>query len=106
MPLSLLWCLATGMLVQFGGGEAWTHRPYAKIVVVARGAVSREYVDQHVDEVRQSVRCMMSTHPRLDESVADVAVEIRRLMAEDDMDASVSTSVIMSMTAGAVTVMY
>ena len=93
--------LHTALAVQFAGREAWTAKPYAKILVIARGAVSPEYVQQHLADVKASVRTMMSAHPRLEESAADVAVEIRRTLQEEDTEASVSTSVIMSMTAGA-----
>jgi len=106
MPMPFGVALVAGLMVRFGGGEMWTQRPSAKVVVVARGPICDEYLDQHVEEVRASVSSMICSHPRLDESVADVAVEIKRMMHADDMEVSISTSVIMAMTAGATTAMY
>lgn len=99
--------LTSGLAVQFGGRGAWDFKQYAKIVVIARGDVSPEYVSQHIAEVKESMQAIMNSHPRLEESgkgvesVNDVAVEIRRMLKDDDMEASVSTSVIMSMTTSA-----
>lgn len=98
MPLALF-ALASALAVQFGGCEAWATRPYAKVVIVAAGVVTPAYVAQHVEEVKASVRCMMRAHPRLEERADDVDIEIRRVLREDDMEASVSTSVTMSMVA-------
>ena len=96
-----MYLLPTALGLQFGGAETWATRPCAKILVIARGSVSPAYVQQHLAEVKASVRVMMSAHPRLEESAADVTVEIKRTLDQDDMEASVSTSVIMSMTAAA-----
>lgn len=98
MPLPLF-ALASALAVQFGGREAWAARPYAKVVIVAVGVVTQEYVAQHVEEVKASVRCMMRAHPRLEERADDVDIEIKRILREDDTEASVSTSVTMSMVA-------
>lgn len=100
MPLPLLGLVAA-LAVRFGGREAWTMRPRAKVVVVAVGYVAPEYVAQHVEEVKASVRSVMRAHPRLEERPDDVEIEIKRILTEDDMEASVSTSVTLSMVAAA-----
>lgn len=40
------------LAVQFGGREAWTTRPYVRVVVVAVSIVTPEYAVQHVEEAR------------------------------------------------------
>lgn len=107
MPFSFLWALVPTLAVQFGGRDSWATKPYCKVTVVARGPVAPELVRMHVEEVKLSIATMMGHHPRLDDSIDNVAVEIkRRMLVTDDEEASISTSVIMAMTAGATTVMY
>ena len=107
MPFSFLWALVPTLAVQFGGRENWATKPYAKVTVVARGPVAPELVRMHIEEVKLSIATMMGHHPNLEDSIDDVAVEIkRRMLVTDDEEASISTSVIMAMTAGATTVMY
>ena len=109
MPLPFLWVLVPTLAVQFGGRDTWTTKPYAKITVIARGPIAPELVRMHVVEMRQSVYALMMGRPRLEDALRseDIAVEIKRcLLPEEDEEASISTSIIMSMTAGATTVMY
>jgi len=105
MPLSFLWALVPAMAVQFGGRENWS-KPYAKVTVVTRGHVPPELLNMHVEEMKLSVAVMMGHRPKLEESIEEVAVEVKRILSESDEEASISTSVIMAMTAGATTVMY
>lgn len=106
MPFSFLWALVPTLAVQFGGRENWATKPYCKVTVVARGPVAPELVRMHVEEVKLSIATMMGHHPNLEDSIDNVAVEIKRRILVDDEEASISTSVIMAMTAGATTVMY
>ena len=108
MVFLVLSLLAPALAVQFGGRDTWITKPYAKVTVVARGAIAPELVRMHVLEVKQSVHAMLRNRPRFDDALGadDIRVEIKRTLLVDDEEASISTSVIMAMTAGATTVMY
>ena len=108
MPLSFLWALIPALAVQFGGREVWATKPYAKVTVVARGTVAPELIQMHVLEVKQAVHAMMRNRPTLGDALGDanITVDIKRRDRLDEEEASISTSVIMAMTAGATTVMY
>lgn len=105
MPFSFLLALVPALAVRFGGRDSWS-KPYAKVTIVTRGYVAPELLNMHIEELKLSVATMMGHRPKLEESVDDVAIEIKRQLRESDEEASISTSVILSMTAGATTVMY
>jgi len=94
------------MAVSFGARDNFTTKPYCKINVVTRGYVAPKLLEMHVEELKLSVAVMMGHRPKLEESVEDVTVEVKRLLRESDEEASISTSVIMAMTCGSSTVMY
>jgi len=106
MPFSFLWALVPAMAVSFGGRDNFTTKPYCKVTVVARGPVAPELIRMHIEEVKLSIAAMRGHHLRLEDSVDDVAVEIKRRMLVDDEEATISTSVIMAMTCGSSSVMY
>ena len=89
-----------GLAVQFAGEKAWAllANPYAKVTVIARGAVDPDVVAAHVAEMKTAVKNTFNYRPALEERDGDVLVEIRRVLCEDDHEASISTSVIMAMT--------
>ena len=74
----------------------------------AAGTVAPELIQMHVLEVKQAVHAMMRNRPTLGDALGDanITVDIKRCDRLDEEEASISTSVIMAMTAGATTVMY
>ena len=104
----MLWVLAPALAMQFGPRDSWTTKPYAHVTVVARGTIAPELVRMHVLEVKQSVHAMLRNRPKPDDALGDddISIDIKRTPQVDDEEASISTSVIMAMTAGATTVMY
>ena len=100
--------LASAIAVQFGKQNVWATAPIAKVTVTARGAVCPAVVQMHVLEAKQAVVAMLKNRKGFEDDIdpEDITVEIQRRLYTDDEHASISTSVIMSMTAGATTVMY
>lgn len=106
--MSLVWtALVSALAVKFGKQETWASRPVAKIKVVARGAICPSVVQVHLIEAKQAVVAMLEGRRGFkgDIDMEDISVEIQRRLLVDDEHASISTSIVMSMTAGAVTVM-
>ena len=100
--LSLLYVLVPALAVQLGGCEkSCDLKPYAKITVIARGVVPPGMVEDHVRELKESVRILIGNRPRLGEFPEDdIDLEIRRVARDADEQAAISTSVIMAMTVG------
>ena len=106
--MSVLWALVVPVLsVSFGAKDTWIGKPHAKIQVVAKGPVSPELVRLHVMELKETAVMLLKSRGAL--SVIDddsLSVDIKRTLLSDDECASINTSIVMSMTACAVTVMY
>lgn len=106
--MSALWTFVLPVLgIVFGAKDTWVSKPYAKIQVVAKGPIAPELVRLHVIELKETAIMLLKSRgaiaPINDDSLS---VEIKRTQLADDERASIQTSIIMSMTAAAVTVMY
>lgn len=107
--MPVLWHVLTSALaVQFGKQNTWSTPPIAKITVTARGAVCTAAVKMHVIEAKNAVMAMLKKHKGVEDDICidNISVEIHRRLLVDDEQASISTSMILSMTAGATTVMH
>ena len=106
--MSPLWALAVPVLsVAFGAKDTWVGKPHAKIQVVAKGPITPELVRLHVVELKEAAIMLLKSRGALlpiDDN--NLSVDIKRTLLSDDERASIDTSIIMSMTAGAVTAMY
>tara|TARA_B110001450_G_C17549258_1_gene451940 strand:- start:117 stop:446 length:330 start_codon:yes stop_codon:yes gene_type:complete len=109
--MSALWTLIVPVLgVAFGARQTWIGKPHAKVQVVAKGHVSPELVRLHVIELKETAimllksRCI--TPDDIDADSLSVDIQRTQLSGDDGEEACISTSIVMSMTAGAITVMH
>ena len=95
-------CAASADTRATPAGTAATKPPYAKISIIARGAVSPEAVADRLTRMHEAIVGILDTMAQHPDCEADgcLTIEIRRTAAalEEDEEASISTSLIMSMT--------
>ena len=104
--MAILWSvLVYALAVRFGKQNTWATAPIAKVTVTARGAICSKVVDMHVLETKSAIRKMLENRTGGEEDLDDITVEVRRCLFVDDEHASISTSIVVFMTAGATTVL-
>ena len=102
--MALLHLLALGLAVRFGKQSLWATAPIASVKVTVQGPVCEAAVALHVLEAKQSVLEMLKKRENVE--LEDIEVEVKRRDVEDEKNACISTSIMLSMTAGATTTMY
>lgn len=107
--MSTLWTLVVPVLgVVFGARQTWIGKPHAEVQVVAKGHVSPELVRLHVIELKETAILLLKSRCITPDDIdADsLSVDIKRTQLSGDEEACINTSIVMSMTAGAMTVMH